>query len=359
MRVEAAWPLESLIPNTFRSLLPGGAPHLQTVLGSQIRPLHEPPSRQVSLLLDDGDRLILDVSGPPDAAPDCPRVILLHGLCGSSRSSYMIRIARRLLSAGLEVFRVNLRNCGSGAWLSRNLYHSGRSEDALRVVQSLLAEKPEAPCALVGFSLGGNIALKLAGELAAAPPPGLAGVVAVSPPSDLLASVRRLSRGAGGLYERYFVSQLRAGAREHHEVYPDMPLPSLPPSLRLIDFDDLYTAPRCGFRSAYDYYGQASSLTVLGQIALPTRILVADDDPLIDSTALLDARLGNATLLTRTRHGGHLGFLGTPSRDNGLLWLDSWVVAAVDEVLTRHPQRRSSLALAGGDRSPYTAGHKS
>ncbi len=224
----------------------------------------------------------------------------------------MQRLARKLWRSGLRAIRMNLRGCGSGRGLARYPYHSGRSADALAVLESLLQTTPQSPVTLIGFSLGGNIVLKLAGELSAAVPDNLQRVLAVCPPVDLVACSRLLEQPTNRFYNRYFTRLLCAEVIDRHRRFPDLPHPNLPTELSLYAFDDCYTAPQCGFQDALDYYRQCSAAPLVPRLTLPCHILFAADDPLIDAHVFDGVALPPNVQVIRTRYGGHLGFLGRP-----------------------------------------------
>jgi predicted alpha/beta-fold hydrolase len=266
------------------------------------------PQRTHVVRLPDGDELVVAENSPADGAPR--RVVaLLHGLTGTGDSGYMGRLARALVARGCVVARVNLRGCGPGFGRARQPYHSGRSEDARAVVAHLAREFPRLPLTLGGFSLGGNIVLKMAGEDGAAPTPPLDSVIAVSPPADLAAAARRLALPRNRVFDCFFVRELRREVARQHRRFPDLPPPRLPRGITLTQFDEHYTAPRGGFAGARDYYARASSRPLIPRIAVPTLILSAMDDPVVDSSALagLPARPGLDLVLTE--RGGHVGFL--------------------------------------------------
>jgi predicted alpha/beta-fold hydrolase len=297
--------------------------HAQTIVASQVYLPLEPPSRTRLVQLPDGDQVALEVSTPGRWQADAATVILVHGLCGCHRSPYMMRLACKLWRRGVRVVRLNLRGCGSGKGLARQPYHSGRSEDVLAVLDDLRQATPQSPTTLLGFSLGGNMALKLAGELQAAAVTYLRQVIAVCPPADLAACARLLAQPANRLYERRFVRLLRADVLDRHAHFPDLPRVELPDSLSLYAFDNLYTAPQCGFRHADDYYARCSAAPLVPQITIPCHILFAADDPLIDVTVFHGVDLPPTVQIMYTTRGGHLGFLGIPGRPGGYRWMDT------------------------------------
>src|SRR5205085_10844880 len=194
-------------------LVRGG--HLQTIVGgylphgvkldSAIRRVALPDGDAIALH-DDGSELLAGTKPGSSPASDAQRggpvAILLHGLGGSHQSSYMLRCSAKLRTRGVRVFRMDLRGYGAGIELARQPLHAGRSEDAGTVLDYVHRLLPDSPIHLVGFSMGANIVLKLAGELGAQAPPHLASVLAVSPPIDLAACTRNIQRGMNRLYDR-------------------------------------------------------------------------------------------------------------------------------------------------------------
>jgi predicted alpha/beta-fold hydrolase len=306
----------------FRPLPLLEGPHVQTILASLMAVSREPPSVLRRLELPGGDRLALHVSTPRSWRPENPTVALVHGLCGCARSTYIVRLARKLLRCGTRAVRVDLRGCGAGRGLAREPYHSGRSEDLLAVARALREESPRSPLSLVGYSLGGNMTLKLAGELGSDGRELLRSVAAVSPPVDLLASSNAVSLPKNRIYQRTFLKLLRRDLERRRADFPDETTIDLPEKLTMREFDELFTAPRCGFRDALDYYLRTSALPLLPSIAIPALILAAEDDPLVDSRALFAASLPPNVEVRRTRRGGHLGFLGFPGAPGGCRWMD-------------------------------------
>lgn len=240
----------------------------------------------------------------------------------------MVRIAAKLKARGIRAFRMDLRGCGAGIGLARLPYHSGRSEDvhaALHEIQSLC---PDSPISLVGFSLGGNIVLKLAGELGAAVPSCLSRVMAVCPPVDLALCTEALSLGANRAYDRYFVRLLLRQLRLRRRALPDAPAGDLfqNPPRRLVEFDDRFTGPVCGFGNAANYYRQSSSGQFLASISVPTLIVASRSDPLIPAGPLERATKSPAVRAVLTDCGGHLGYFGRSGLDPDRRWMDWRVV---------------------------------
>jgi uncharacterized protein len=247
-------------------------------------------------------------------------VIVVHGLEGSSESQYMLGIGKKGLAAGLNVVRMNQRNCGGTEGIAPVLYHSGLSRDVAAVAQSLIEGDQISQFALVGFSMGGNLVLKLAGEWAAAGPAQFRAVAAVCPAMDLGASSDALHLRGNRLYEYYFMWKLRRRLRGKARLFPDaFDVSRLRGVRTLREFDDKITAHYCGFSGADDYYAQAAAANVVDRIAVPTFILHARNDPFI--RILPETRekiLSNPNItFVETEDGGHCSFLTNPDGNDG------------------------------------------
>lgn len=301
-------------------------PHHQTIISSMLNFLFEPSSERKLVQLPDGDRIAVEITQPKEWKPTDLTVLLVHGLCGSHRSPNLVRMVNRLQPKAIRSVRFNMRGCGSGKGLAKHIYHSGRSEDLFEVVKVLKMEHPESPIVLIGFSLGGNIVLKLVGELNDLGHRYLKGVIAVSPPVDLYSSVQMLGDPANSLFERYFYKLLRADVHYRHKKFKDLPKLKLPKNLKLYEFDQLYTAPTCGFKNAIDYYNKCSSADVVEDISIPCKILLSEDDPIISPKSLDGFHLPSNIAIFKTKKGGHMGYLGSPRSEKGFHWLDSLLV---------------------------------
>ncbi len=249
-----------------------------------------------------------------------PTVLILHGLEGSSRSQYVMGNAAKLWAEGCNVIRMNMRTCGGTERLTPTLYHSGMSGDVEAVMRFFLHKHRLQSFALIGYSMGGNLVLKLAGDLGSAAPPELKAVVGVSPAIGLGLSADALHLPANRLYEQRFLRALLKRFRRKAFLFPrafDPGRTEMVHSLR--DFDDRITALYSGFRSADDYYFRASAARVLDRIAVPTLLIHACDDPFIrfaPETRVSIARNKQIQLL-ETTHGGHCAFLAAPEPANG------------------------------------------
>jgi uncharacterized protein len=258
-----------------------------------------------------------------------PTLLLLHGLEGSSEAHYMRGIADKGFRAGFNVVRLNQRNCGGTEHLSNTLYHSGLTEDPVVVLRELVARDRLPSVVVAGYSLGGNLAVKLAGDFGEAAPPELHAVAAVSPTIDLERCVRALERRSNAVYQWNFVRNLKSRMRRKARLFPDRF--SLEPlaSIRTVrEFDDRYTAPHFGFRDASDYYHRASALRVADRIRVPTLILAAEDDPFVPSAPFADplVRANPAITVRVSRHGGHCAFLGAAENGEDGYWAERAIV---------------------------------
>jgi hypothetical protein len=247
-------------------------------------------------------------------------VLLVHGLEGSSCSQYVLGNSARAWAAGCNVIRMNMRNCGGTEDLSPTLYHSGLSADVAVVMRTLAAEKGLEAFALVGYSMGGNLVLKLAGEVAADVPDYLKAVVGISPAMDLGVSADALHSISNRVYEWKFLIGLRRRFRRKAELFPQIySTLGLDRISTLRQFDDKITARYSGFTGADDYYYRASSTRVAPQITAPTLILHALDDPFIRMLPATRAALlaNHHVQLVETAHGGHCAFLAPAAGYDG------------------------------------------
>lgn len=303
---------------------------MQTILGAILAPRRFAiPSRVFEVRLPDNDRLAVHETTPSQWRSGQPIAVLIHGLGGCHRSGHILRLTKQFHAAGLQTMRLDLRGVGAGAMLARRTYHGGCSDDVRTVIADIHHRHPTSPIVLVGMSLGGNIALKLAGEAAADPVAGLRAVAALGPPIDLVRCAAMISAPRNRVYQRYYVGNLVKQVQQHHRHFADLALPRFPPRATLRQFDDLYTAPTWNFADAVDYYHRASALGVLDRIELPCFVLVSRDDPFIAIEPFETLKdFGRAVHLTK--RGGHLGFLGWDG-NGGVRWAEQaivrWVLA--------------------------------
>jgi hypothetical protein len=271
-------------------------------------------------------RRFFDVASDARVVADChwqprpwehPTILALHGLNGSSDAHYMRGLAAKAFARGMNVVRLNQRNCGGTEHLSAGLFHSGLTSDAARVIHELTHVDRLPAVAVAGYSLGGNLALKLAGEYGPHPPPQLIACAAVSPIIEIEPCVAALERRGNALYDWNFVRDLKRRIRRKAQHRPgafDLSMLGSVHSVRA--FDETYTAPHFGFRNASDYYHRASAMRVVHRITVPTLIITAEDDPFVPTFPFHDPKVtSNPHIELRVcQHGGHCGFIGKDSR---------------------------------------------
>ncbi len=258
-----------------------------------------------------------------------PTIVALHGLNGSSDAHYMKGIAVKAFARGMNVVRLNQRNCGDTEHLAEGLFHSGLTADAAHVIYELTEVDRLPAMAVAGYSLGGNLALKLAGEYGPWAPPELLGVAAVSPIIEISECTRALERPGNGLYQWNFVRDLKRRIRRKDRLTPGVyDLAALDRVRTVREFDQTYTAPYFGFRSAEDYYHRASAMRVIDRVRVPALIITAEDDPFVPSQPFHDPKVtGNPCIDLRiSPHGGHCGFVGERSGEDDGYWAESQIV---------------------------------
>jgi predicted alpha/beta-fold hydrolase len=258
-----------------------------------------------------------------------PTVLLTHGLEGASTSIYMLGTAAKAFRAGFNVVRLNLRNCGNTEHLTPTLYHSGLSGDLFRVVRELIERDRLSSIFLAGFSMSGNMALKLAGEDADTLPRELSAICAVSPSVNLSVCADAIERRANWLYQQSFIRSLRRRIRQKQRLYPHLYDTSDLRRVRTIrDFDNRYTALDGGYRDAADYYERASAFPLIPRIRKPTLIIHAQDDPFIPFDPLRHPSVGENPyiLLLAPPCGGHVGFVGANANGEDRFWAENRIV---------------------------------
>jgi hypothetical protein len=313
-----------------RAFLRGG--HAQTLASALLPRRHAlPPAEARRFGVDEGVQVLCHCHWQKEKAP---ALILLHGLEGSSESQYILGTAAKAWAAGMSVVRMNMRNCGGTERLGPTLYHSGLSSDLGAVVRELIREDGLARIALAGFSMGGNITLKLVGEWGREAPEQVRAVAAVSPAIDLAACAHALHRPANRLYEWNFLWGLKRRLRRKAHLFPGRyETRGLGRLASVRDFDDQVTARYCGFAGADDYYHRSSAARVAERIARPTLILHAADDPFVPLTAATRATLlANPHIrLVETAGGGHCAFLAEANGYDGR-WAERQLVAFFSRV---------------------------
>ena len=267
-----------------------------------------------------------------------PTVLVLHGLEGSSQAHYMRGLAAKAWRRGWNAVLLNQRNCGGTEHLTPSLYHSGLTEDPREVMRTLAREEGLARFGVIGYSLGGNLTVKLAAEAAQLPNVPIIASVAISPTIDLETCVRAIERRQNIAYHFNFVRNLKARMRRKVALWPgSFDLGPLQSMWTIRRFDDVYTAPSHGFGGATNYYFQASAMRVVEQIQTPLLILAAEDDPFVPASQFREAPVqGNRHVTVRLeRHGGHCGFAGDPAADDDGYWAESTALSFLGSVMSR------------------------
>lgn len=341
--------------------------HLQTFLGARGDEervsagtlVHRVPTA-------DGEALALHEDAPetPSTTSDSPAVLLIHGLAGSHRSGYVVRIGQGLVRAGWRVFRMDMRGCGAGESWAHKPPHAGLTQDVHAALCFINTHYKQHRLALVGFSLGGNLVLKFLGELGRGDYSSTTGsvelchAISVSPPIDLSLAADMMEQGTGRIYTAYFMKMLQRQLRTKLELWEHWRAQAARVGehrvLKTIrEFDDAYTAPLAGFASAADYYQRASSKSLLDFINVPCDLLVAKDDPIVPFASYQGLSPEGAWLknapgqMFAMNHGGHLGFIDRRDRDarqahNELKmanviphrrWMDRWICQRLIKVV--------------------------
>ena len=258
-----------------------------------------------------------------------PTLIALHGLESSSEAHYVRGLSDKAFAAGFNAVRLNQRNCGATEHLSDSLYHSGLTGDPIAVMRELVDVDGLRAFAIAGYSLGGNLTLKLAGDFGGHPPRELRAVCAVSPTMDLAVCVDALEEKQNAIYQWHFVRNLKRRMRRKAAAWPGKwKLDALSRIRSIREFDAAYTAPHHGFQDAADYYQRASAMRVIDQISIPTLIITAADDPFVPPGPFREpAVLRNRNITLRlTPHGGHCGFIEESRAGYDGYWAERQIV---------------------------------
>jgi predicted alpha/beta-fold hydrolase len=292
-----------------------------------------PPPSERHFDIEPRTRVLAHCHWQRDAAAH-PALLVLHGLEGSSTAHYMRGIAAKAYARGFNVILLNQRNCGGTEALCEGLYHSGLTADAAHVIAEIRRDGIDR-VVVAGYSLGGNLALKLAGDYGSAPPPALKGVCAVSPVIELAECVRALERRENFIYQWNFVRGLKARMRRKAAAHPGrFPIERLAKVRTVREFDEYFTAPHFSFEGADDYYFRASAMRVVERVRVPALIITAADDPFVPAELFRDPRLrANPHInVVVTKHGGHCGFATQArGRDDGY-WAESQIIEFAERV---------------------------
>lgn len=264
-----------------------------------------------------------------------PTLVALHGLEGSSEVHYMRGLADQAFSRGWHAVLVNQRNCGGTEAITPGLYHSGLTADPVAVMRQLTREG-RGPFVVAGYSLGGNLAIKIAGELDTTPDVPVVAVAGVCPTLDLEACVRAIERPSNFAYQWNFMRNLRGRMRRKAQFWPGaFDLAPLDRLRTIRAFDDMYTAPYHGFNGASDYYHRASAIRSAARIRIPALVLAAADDPFVPTAPFLAPDLANnpSVVVSLQAHGGHCGFIGRSRSPRERYWAERVSVDFLEHAL--------------------------
>jgi len=297
-------------------------PHAQTIYASQFCPRQPVAYRRERWDTPDGDFIDVDFLDATASAPDAdaPWLIVFHGLEGSSRSHYAQALMHLARHSGWHGAVPHFRGCGGEPNRLPRAYHSGDTAEMDWVLRRFAARAGRAPLYAVGISLGGNVLLKWLGEQGRRASPLLHSAASICAPVDLGAAGASLERGFARIYAWNFLQTLKrkaAGMLARHPGLFDGERLRRARTMR--EFDDLFTAPLHGFRDVDDYWTRASSKPGLREIAVPTLMINALDDPFLPASALPDAsEVSSQVTLDYPSHGGHVGFVqGAPPGESG------------------------------------------
>jgi predicted alpha/beta-fold hydrolase len=303
--------------------------HAMTIVSAFVpRRFDIPPAELKLFRVDPETQLLSHCHWQPGKPKDAPVIVIVHGLEGSSDGNYVRGIAEKAFHRGFHVVRMNQRNCGDTEALTPTLYNSGMSADYRAVFEELSDADGFEQIFFAGYSMGGNLVTKMAGEFGAAVPKALRGVCAVCPALDLGACADALERWDNYAYQRRFVKGLMSRYARKHKLFPQRyPIVGLRPVRTVRQFDDVITAPHFGYRDAQDYYDHVGAKRVAAQIRVPTLMIIAQDDPFVPLASFIAVKISEnpAIQFVAPQHGGHCGFI---SKHPGLerFWAEQRIV---------------------------------
>jgi uncharacterized protein len=292
--------------------------HAMTVIGAFVRRRFALPTAEKRLFRVDADSQILGhCHWQPGKRRDAPVIVIVHGLEGSSESGYARGISEKAMRLGFHAIRLNQRNCGGTEALTPTLYNSGMSGDYRAVLEELADGDGFERIFFVGYSMGGNLVTKMAGEFGDAAPRALRGVCTVCPSIDPGACADALELWENWLYQRHFVRSLLASYARKAKLFPQVYSANGFGMVRTIrQFDDKITAPQFGYKDAQEYYEAAGAKKVVAQIRVPMLMITAQDDPIVPygSFKCVNPAENPAICFVAPRYGGHCGFISNQAR---------------------------------------------
>jgi predicted alpha/beta-fold hydrolase len=309
--------------------------HAMTIAAAYwLRRFRLPQAEDRLFQVDTESRLLARCHWQPEKRRDVPVLAIVHGLEGSSDSNYVMGVAERAFAAGFHVLRLNQRNCGGTEALTPTLYNSGMSGDFRAVFEELSNADTFRQIFFAGYSMGGNLVTKMAGEYGDSPPGALKGVCAVCPAIDLAASADALERRDNFFYQRHFVTGLMARYGRKAKLFPERYLQDGFDRIRTVrEFDDEITAPQFGYRDAQEYYEAVGAKKLVSQVRVPMLMITAQDDPFVPYASFLRANIAQnpAIRFLAPEHGGHCGFISKYSGAERF-WAEQRIVDFCDEI---------------------------
>ncbi|HEV7510366.1 MAG TPA: alpha/beta fold hydrolase [Candidatus Acidoferrum sp.] len=293
-----------------------------------------PPPEDRLFQVDPESRLLAHCHWQPGQPSDAPVIVIVHGLEGSSNSDYSRGIAEGAFKRGYNAIRMNQRTCGGTELLTPTLYNSGMSSDYRAVCEELANNDGFKQIFFVGYSMGGNLVLKMAAEYGDSFPQALRGICAVCPAVDLAACADALERWDNQVYQHHFVASLMDRYRRKATSMPERYVQNkLPPVRTVRQFDDIITAPIFGYRDAHEYYEAASAKRILARLRVPTLLITAKDDPFVPYSSILaaGAEKNPAIQLVAPEHGGHCAFISNKT-GQARFWAEQCVVDFCDNI---------------------------
>lgn len=287
--------------------------------------------------VEEGTQLLSHCHWQPGKGRDVPVLIIVHGLEGSSESNYVRGAAEKAFQRGFHVVRVNQRNCGGSERLTPTLYNSGMSDDYRTVFEELSGSDGFTQIFFAGYSMGGNLVTKMAGELGDRAPRALRGVCAVCPAIDLAACADALEKRNNYFYQRHFVSSLMSRYARKAKLFPERYSRDGFAKIRSVrQFDDAITAPCFGYRDAQEYYEAASARKIVADIRVPLLMITAQDDPFVPYESFLAALVEEnpSIQFEAPEHGGHCGFI-SGKRGAERFWVEQRIVDFCDGLSRR------------------------
>jgi uncharacterized protein len=309
--------------------------HAMTIVAAFVPRRFSLPEAEARLFqVDSYSRLLGQCHWQAGKLRDTPVIVIVHGLEGSADSYYVKGIAEKAFHRGFHVVRLNQRNCGGTEKLTPTLYNSAMSGDYRAVFEELASVDGFERIFFAGYSMGGNLVTKMAGEYGDDVPEALRGVCSVCPAIDLSACADALERKDNILYTRHFVKGLMARYARKVKIFPDRYRENGFGPIRTVrEFDDAITAPCFGFRGAEEYYEAAGAKSVVAQVRVPMLMITAEDDPFVPYVSFLAAGVEKNPCIRflAPEHGGHCAFI---SNEGGVerFWAEQRIVEFCEEI---------------------------